>query len=280
MPDRRNELEDSAGPVVLLGGAVSPQGTALREFIKLCKNRRNGRIVCLTTASGDPQASARQWMQDFHLAGCKRVEIPIVATREHAMSPEIAEMCANADGIFLGGGDQIKLVSTLSGTPIENAIRDVHLRGIVVGGTSAGAAALSKTTLAGNEIDEFGELVRQYVGPGLGFIRQQSIIDTHFSQRRRLYRLFIAVAQFPEVIGLGIDEDTGLIVEGDTSRVVGTGGVTFVDGRGVRYSNANQLQEGASLTISAMRVGIIGSGHRFNLHKRELITALHTQKMV
>ncbi len=219
-------------------------------------------------------------MQDFHLAGCKQVTIPIVATREHAMSQEIATLCANADGIFLGGGDQIKLVSMLSGTPVEDAIRSAHLRGIVVGGTSAGAAALSKTTLAGNEIDEFGELIHQHIGPGLGFVRQQSIIDTHFSQRRRLYRLFIAVAQFPEVIGLGIDEDTGLIVEGDVSRVVGAGGVTFVDGRGVRYSNANQLQEGASLTISAMRVGIIGSGHRFNLHERELITVFPAEKAV
>lgn len=259
-------------PLVLIGGATTPGGVALGAFISLAHGRDGGRIVVLTTAAGDPAASARQWRRDFLVAGCRNVEIPIVATREHACQLRVAEILASADGIFLGGGDQMKLVSVLGGTRAAAAIWDAHARGVVVGGTSAGAAALAKTTLAGNETDGSGQLVEQYIGPGLGLISQPTIIDTHFSQRRRLYRLFVALAEYPALMGLGIDEDTALVLRDQTGSVVGTGGVTFVDGRGVKYSNAGTRRDGMPLTLSAVRVGIVGAGHSFDLVQRELFS--------
>src|SRR3979409_2516715 len=182
----------------------------------------------------------------------------------------MVEQFRSARGIFLGGGDQVKLVSTLSGTPLEEAIREAYIDGAIVCGTSAGAAALTKTTLAGNEVDEEGKLVEQYVGPGLGLLGYHPIIATHFTERRRLYRLFVAIAEFPELMGLGIDEDTALIVKGDIGSGIGKGGVTFVDGSSVRFNNATHVTKAAELTISALRVGIIGTGQRFNLRKREV----------
>jgi cyanophycinase len=265
------------GPLVLLGGAVQPRGAALRAFLTLSRAREGGAVVAFTTASGDPSASARQWQQDFRAAGCPNVAVPIVASRRQAFDPHLTDLVAAANGIFLGGGDQVKLVSTFAGSPLESAIVEAHVRGIVIGGTSAGAAALAKTTLAGNEVDEFGNLVDQYIGPGLGLVRHPTIIDTHFSQRRRLYRLFVAVAQYPDLMGMGIDEDTALVVQGDVGRVEGTGGVTFVDGRGITYSNAGDLRSGQSLTLSAMRVGIVGAGHSFNLRERELLSATQSR---
>jgi cyanophycinase len=270
-PDRRKAVDRAQGPLVLIGGATTPRGAALREFVKRSRGKQDGYVVGLTSASGNPAASARQWVRDLRIAGCKHVDIPIVQSREEAGNTQITDQIAQASGIFLGGGDQVKLVSILAGTPIEEAIRDARLRGVVIGGTSAGAAALAKTTLAGNEIDEYGNLIKQYIGPGIGLIRHQAIIDTHFSQRRRLYRLFVAIAQFPELMGLGIDEDTALVIEGERGHIVGAGGVTFVDGRGITYSNADKLRDGAQLTLSAIRVGIIGSGHTFNLRTRELL---------
>jgi cyanophycinase len=269
--DRREAVDRARGPLVLIGGATTPRGAALREFVKRSRGKQDGYIVGLTCASGDPASSARQWTQDLKTAGCRHVDIPIVRSREEACDTRITDQIAQASGIFLGGGDQVKLVSILAGTPVEEAIRDARLRGVVIGGTSAGAAALAKTTLAGNEVDEYGNLIKQYIGPGLGFIRHQTIIDTHFSQRRRLYRLFVAIAQFPSLLGLGIDEDTALVIESDRGYVIGAGGVTFVDGRGITYSNADKLRDGAQLTLSAMQVGIIGSGHTFNLRTRELL---------
>lgn len=269
--ERGASVDASGAPVILMGGATSPNGRALGAFIELAHGRDGGRIVALTSASGNPAASARAWQRDFLAAGCHNVEIPIVATRAQACDARVAGAVRSADGIFLGGGDQVKLISILGGTLTGEAIREAHARGVVVAGSSAGAAALAKTTLAGNETDEHGQLVEQYIGPGLGLVAHPAIIDTHFSQRRRLYRLFVALAEYPDLIGLGVDEDTALVIRHDRGVVVGAGGVTFVDGREVRYSNAGQRRDGAPLTLSAVRVGIVGAGHAFDLATRELI---------
>jgi cyanophycinase len=264
-------VEASDAPVVLIGGATTPTGRAIGAFVSLARGHEGGRIVVLTSASGNPSASARAWQRDFLAAGCHNVEIPIVATRAQAGNERVAEALRGADGIFLGGGDQVKLVSLIGGTAAGDAIRDAHARGVVVGGTSAGAAALAKTTLAGNEVDEHGQLIEQYIGPGLGLVSHPTIIDTHFSQRRRLYRLFVALAEYPDLMGLGVDEDTALVVRGNVGTVIGAGGVTFVDGRDVRYSNAGANRDGSPLTLSAVRVGIVGSGHAFDLETRDLV---------
>lgn len=227
-------------------------------------------IVGLTTASSQVGISRDMWLADLRQAGATNIEIPMVETRDQASDPSIVELARNARGIFLGGGDQVKLVSVLGGTPLGEAIRDAYIDGAVVCGTSAGAAALTKTTLAGNEVDEEGKLVEQYIGPGLGLLGYHTLVDTHFTQRRRLYRLFVAIAEFPALMGLGIDEDTALIVKRGIGTVVGRGGVTFVDGSSVRFNNAAEVTRGPELTISALRVGIVGTGQQFNLRKREV----------
>jgi cyanophycinase len=109
-----------------------------------------------------------------------------------------------------------------------------------------------------------------HLGPGFGILGFRAVIDTHFAQRRRLQRLFMVVARNPEMIGLGIDEDTAIVVRGHLGEVVGRGSVTFVDGRGVRFDNADECMNGTPLTLSYLRVGIVGSGYSFNLREREL----------
>jgi cyanophycinase len=123
----------------------------------------------------------------------------------------------------------------------------------------------------GRAIDEEGNLVEQYIGPGLGLLGFQTIVDTHFQQRRRLQRLFVVIAQNRELLGLGIDEDTALIVRGRVGEVVGAGGVTFVDGRDtVHFDNADEIEKGRQLTLSHLRVGIVGTKYHLDLEKREL----------
>lgn len=259
-----------AGTLVLIGGASSPAGEALGAFVKLASSAGTGPVVGLTTASGNPRLSARKWRRDLHTAGLQQVTIPIVETREQANDPKIVAMIANSSGVFLGGGNQVQLITVLSGTPVAEAIWEHFSRGGVVGGTSAGAAALTELTLAGNEVDDDGKLVEQYIGPGLGLLGFRALIDTHFTQRRRLYRLFVAIADNPEIMGLGLDEDTAMIVKGEVATVVGRGGVTFVDGRSVKFDNADEVTKGRQLTLSALRVGIVGTGYTFNLRHREL----------
>ena len=255
---------------MLIGGGTTAGGPALAGFVEMTNGREGAPIIGLTTASSQVKVSRDMWLADLTQAGATNVEIPVVETREQASDQKLAERVRAARGIFLGGGDQVKLVSVLGGTPVGEAIRDAYIDGATVCGTSAGAAALTKTTLAGNEVDEEGKLVEQYIGPGLGLLGYHTLVDTHFTQRRRLYRLFVAIAEFPALMGLGIDEDTALVVKREIGTVIGRGGVTFVDGSSVRYNNAAGVTTGPELTISALRVGIIGTGQQFNLKKREV----------
>ena len=269
---KRVPLADTArGTLVLMGGAVDPRGRALGAFLELARARDGGRIVGLTTASATPVEAARAWVADFRVAGARQVFIPVFRRGDHAVDHEIADAISEADAVFLGGGDQVTLVAALGGSATLAAIRSAFLRGAIVGGTSAGAAALTELTMAGGEIDEEGNLVEQYLGPGLGLLGHDAIIDTHFSQRRRLQRLFLVVAENPRLFGLGIDEDTALVVNGCVGRVVGAGGVTFVDGReSVRFDNAEGIERGRQLTVSSLRVGIVGTDYTLDLTQREL----------
>ena len=282
---RRTPVDTARGALVLIGGACSPEGDALGTFIRLAGADRGAGIVGFTTASSNPARAAAAWRKDFAAAGVVNVDIPIVDTRERANDAAIADRVRDAAGVFLGGGDQVHLITTLSGTLVGQAIRDAFMRGAVVCGTSAGAAALTETTMAGGEIDEDGNEVEMYIGPGLGLLCFGTLIDTHFAQRRRLHRLFVAIAGYPQLMGLGIDEDTGLVVQGSVGEVVGKGGVTFVDGRDtVRFDNASQVKKGGELTLSHLRVGLVGTGQRFDLEARELsallsgTTARHSER--
>src|SRR5687768_7234347 len=270
-PARRAAVDHARGALVLIGGACSPDGDALGAFVRLAGADQGAPLVGFTTASSSATRAADAWRRDFASVGVHHIEIPIVTTRDAANDAAVAALVHGASGIFLGGGDQVHLIATLSGTLVGEAIRDAFFRGAVVCGTSAGAAALTETTMAGGEVDEDGNEVEMYIGPGLGLLCFGTLLDTHFAQRRRLQRLFVAIAGYPQLLGLGIDEDTGLVVHGHVGEVVGKGGVTFVDGRDtVRFDNASRVKKGGELTLSHLRVGLVGTGQRFDLEAREL----------
>jgi cyanophycinase len=277
VPGRRRS-DRHAGTLVLIGGACEPEGEALGAFLRLSRAREGGRLVGITTASADPAGSAREWMRAFEGAGAGAVEIPVLDRRDLAQDRRIVRMIEGADGIFLGGGDQVHLVATLGGSRVDRAIREAYARGATICGTSAGAAALTETILAGGEPDEYGQMQDVHLGPGFGLLGFRATIDTHFTQRRRLQRLFMVIAQNPEMLGLGIDEDTALVVRGHLGEVVGRGSVTFVDGRGIRFDNADECMEGRPLTLSYLRVGIVGAGYTLNLRERELEVLLEARR--
>jgi cyanophycinase len=261
---------DDHGPLVLIGGACTPAGAALGAFIELARGV-GGPIVGITSASENPAESARLWREDFASVKVRNIEFPRVVRENTKLDRELAARIDDAGAVFLGGGSQIKLVAALSGSRAEASIKALSRRGGVICGTSAGAAALTTLTMAGGEIDEEGSLVEQYLGPGFGLLDFDTVVDTHFSKRRRLQRLFVVIAGNPQLMGLGIDEDTALVVRGHLGLVVGAGGVTFVDGRdSVRFDNAGDLEKGRQLTLSHLRVGIVGTNHQLNLREREL----------
>jgi cyanophycinase len=260
----------SEGLLVLIGGSCTPTGDALGAFASAVRERA-GTIVGITVASAEPEESARRWQEDFASVGLHDATFPPFARADASSDRTLAQAIDGAVAVFLGGGDQVKLVAELSGTRSEAAMKRLFARGGVVCGTSAGAAALTALTMAGGEIDIEGELVEQYIGPGFGLLGYEAIVDTHFSARSRLQRLFVVIADHPHLLGIGIDEDTALVVRGNVGQVVGAGGVTFVDGRdSVRFDNAHDLDRGRQLTLSHLRVGIVGTNYHLNLEHREL----------
>ncbi|HVE36052.1 MAG TPA: cyanophycinase [Gemmatimonadaceae bacterium] len=261
----------TGGVLVLIGGALSRDGHALRGFVDSVNERGPGLVVGLTTASAEPEETGWYWTGVLRGAGIRDVRIPMFDRADEKRDREIAAMIRDAAGVFLGGGDQVKLVTALSGSQTEAAIHQAYERGAVVAGTSAGAAALTELTMAGGEVDVEGNLVEQYIGPGLGLLAFDAIVDTHFSQRRRLQRLFLVVAKNTRLFGVGIDEDTALVVRDGIGEVVGAGSVTFVDGREtVRFDNALELEKGRQLTLSHLRVGIVGTKYHLDLRARDL----------
>jgi cyanophycinase len=269
-PSHPHQDPDAHGPLVLIGGACTPTGEALGSFIQLA-HEVGGPIIGITAASENPSASARLWKRDFESVGVHDIEFPRMKRGIERLDRELAARIDGAGAVFLGGGNQVKLVRELSGTLAGASLKALSARGGVICGTSAGAAALTTLTMAGGEIDEEGNLVEQYLGPGFGLLDFETIVDTHFSKRRRLQRLFVVIAGNPELLGLGIDEDTALIVRGHLGEVVGAGGVTFVDGRdSVRFDNADTVEKGRQLTLSHLRVGIVGTHYQLNLRDREL----------
>ena len=269
--DHEGRSDGARGTLILMGGAIEPHNEAFQSFLRLAGARDGGAIVGLTTASAEPAPAARAWAADFRRVGATDVRFPLFGQACDAQDREIADMIEDARAVFLGGGDQVKLVAALGGSLTLDAIKALYDRGGVVCGTSAGAAALSELTMAGGEIDEEGNLVEQYIGPGLGLLGFETIIDTHFQQRRRLQRLFVVVAQNRQLFGLGIDEDTALVVRGHVGEVIGAGGVTFVDGRDtVHFDNADDIERGRQLTISHLRVGIVGTKYHLDMRSRDL----------
>ena len=271
MRTRQRRRGDEAGSLVLIGGACDPAGAALGSFLDLSGARDGAPLVVITSASTDPVKAAEVWKRDLESAGATNVAAPIIDRRQRAQDAECAELVRSSRGIFLGGGDQRKLVSTLGGSRVWRAVKEAFGNGATVCGTSAGAAALSETMLSGGEVTSAGSAIPLHLGPGLGLLGFSSVIDTHFARRGRLQRLIQQVARNPELLGLGIDENTGIVVRGHLAEVVGPGNVYYVDGRDAKFDNAIDVKAGsAALTLSYLRVGVVGAGYTLDLREREL----------
>jgi cyanophycinase len=172
-----------------------------------------------------------------------------------------------ATGVFFTGGDQLKITSQIGDTPVERRIQEIYQAGGIVAGTSAGASAMCETMLvrgSGQESHRIGDIL---MAPGLGLMRDV-IIDQHFAERGRMGRLLGAVAENPRVLGIGIDEDTAIVVEDESSfYVLGRGAVYVVDGSGVTHSNITEESD-TTLSMYDVRLHVLSKGDRFLLQER------------
>lgn len=252
------------GRLVVIGGAEDKLSDriVLRRFVELCGGAPS-RIRLISAASADPAgawALYQKTFADLGVADCQPIDIP---DRAAANSPGVTDQILGADGIFISGGDQRRLMDLVWETEAFQALhRTFHLRGCCVGGTSAGAAVLSRHMLVQGEATRLPEKEAAELDIGLGFVAD-AIIDQHFSERGRLARLLSVLAQKPHMLGVGVDENTALVIErGLGIEIVGAGAVTLIDGRQMK-SNVEEVGSRDHLEMLGLRLHLLPAGHRY-----------------
>lgn len=270
MPAAPNEPESRRGPLIAIGGAEDKVGDRLilRHFVELAGGHA-ARIVILPTASSFAADVADRYRRVFSDLGAARVDAINITTRADALEPERATPLEMATGIFLTGGNQLKIATLLGGTPIATAVRRRHANGAVVGGTSAGASILSQHMIAFGRGGASPAQRMVALSPGLG-LTNRLIIDQHFRQRDRIGRLMAAVALNPFLLGVGVDEDTAIILDHrNLAEVIGRHSVTFVDGADVTYSDIHQAKQYDNVAVHNLRVHVLTHGHHFDVVTRQ-----------
>jgi cyanophycinase len=263
------------GPLLAIGGAEDKLGkrSVLTEFVRLAGGP-DARIAVIPTASSLGSEIVEVYDALFRKIGAADVWCVRPESREEAEDPALVRRLADATGIFMTGGNQLKLSAIVNGTAFGEELKAAHERGVVVGGTSAGASIQSSHMVAfGSGGSTPKQRMTQLAG-GLGLIRDV-VIDQHFGQRNRYGRLLMLVAQSPHLLGIGVDEDTGaLITEDDDGhsrlRVIGRGVVTIFDGRAV-VSNAHEARRTAPLLASGVVLHVLPAGSVFDLTDKALV---------
>lgn len=258
------------GALIAIGGAEDKvrERTILRYFLGAAGGA-DATVVVLATASEVPETGER-YADLFYSLNADSVEVLRISTREDALasSAEAAELLEYATGLFITGGSQLRLSSALGGTEVAAAIRARHAAGMVVAGTSAGAAFLSAHMIA---LGDSGATPRRrlvHLAPGLG-LQGDVVIDQHFRRRDRLGRLLTALSYHPGLLGVGIDEDTAAMFDPEGSlHVLGAGAVTVVDGHHMRYTDSYAVQRGQPLAMLGVHLDVLTAGCRYRLDER------------
>lgn len=260
--------------VLVIGGAEDKihGRLILQTFFQRCGGS-DARIAIIPSASREPAVIGSRYHDIFEEMGAKAIEVLDIREREHGENPVWRAFVEDCTGVFMTGGDQLRLCGLLSDTPIMERVRTrAQLGEITLAGTSAGAAVMGQQMIAGGGSGESPNRSLVDMTTGLGII-PEVVVDQHFHNRNRMARLLSAVASHTDKLGIGIDEDTCAMFEGDgTFQVIGKGTVTIVDPGGVSHTNQATVGMSDPLSIHNLRLHILSHGDRYDLYKRQIAT--------
>jgi cyanophycinase len=258
----------AGGTLVIIGGHEDRDPKGDREILREVARRIDGgKLVIATIASHEPEGYFEEYREAFADLGVGELVQLYVEERSSTRERQKLDILDDAAGVFFSGGDQLRITSQIGDTDIEVHLKRLFERGGLIAGTSAGASAMSETMLVQGSSAETHRIGDLHMAPGLGFI-PDAIIDQHFAERGRFGRLLGAVASNPRLLGIGIDEDTAAVVEGDLLTVVGSGAVYIVDGQHVSHSNIAEARPERVLSMHGVRVHVLAKGDRFELETR------------
>lgn len=228
-------------------------------------------IVVVPTASQIPVEVSENYLQAFGKLGCKNVHIMDIRERKDSNKPEYLALMRKADCVMFSGGNQSLITKKMGGTELHNIILEkYHKTPFVIAGTSAGAMCMSQVMITGGSAKESFIKGAVGLGKGMSFI-PTLIIDSHFVRRGRFGRLAESCATFSTLLGVGLAEDTGLVIKnGKTIEVIGSGMVIIFDPRKMTHNNMAYIENGDNLSIANMRTHVLSNGDIFNIKKRRL----------
>lgn len=248
----------------------------LSSIIVLIKEQHAEPIVeVITTASSIPDEVGENYQDAFHKLGCDNVGHIRIRNREDAMNPEYIERIRKCNCVMFSGGNQLRLSSIFGGTEFLDIIRERYEKEyFIIAGTSAGAMAMSYTMIYEGNANTAHLKGEVKITTGLGFVHNV-IIDSHFDKRGRFNRLAQAVSANPGAIGIGLGEDTGVIIaEGHKLKVIGSGSVTIIDGKYIDYNNIADIEIGKPISVENIIVHMMSHGDDYDIDNRKFSGAV------
>jgi cyanophycinase len=268
----------ASGTLIIIGGHEDREGE-MKVLREVAERVGKGKLCIATVASNSARDELwRIYRKAFRSLGVKKITHLSIVHRDQSFDHRALRAVRGACAIFFTGGDQLKITSELGGTVVAREIEEIYARGGTIAGTSAGASVMSETMLiSGLGVQSYRRGTLR-MAPGLGFVKNV-VIDQHFAERGRIGRLVGAIAHNPKFLGIGIDEDTGIVVSEDqTFRVIGNGGVYVLDAHEATGSNISEARRDEMISICNIRFHVLREGDVFGVLARRTLTEKEVKK--
>ncbi len=268
-----HDREIIGGHLLVIGGAEDKynERRILKKFLELAGGER-AEVLIVPVASDFPEFAADVYTQAFRNLGVANPRVLRATSRQDVVQADVDKLLEGVTGVFMTGGDQMRLVSLLGGTKLADRLRlMVRETNVVMAGTSAGAAAMSTSMIVRGEPSSHPHKNAVKLSPGLGFLKN-IIIDQHFSERGRISRLITAVSYNPYNLGIGIDENTAIILDGKgVLEVFGAGSTTIIDGSQITFNEIAEVADNEAYSICGVQFHVLRDGLVYNYFDRHPI---------
>lgn len=267
------DREIIGGHLLVIGGAEDKynERRILKKFLQLAGEDK-AEVLIVPVASDFPEFAADVYTQAFRNLGVAHPRVLRTTSRQDIVQADVESLLGGVTGVFITGGDQMRLVSLLGGTKFAEKLREmVRDTNVVLAGTSAGAAAMSTSMIVRGEATSHPHKNAVRLSPGLGFLKN-IIIDQHFSERGRISRLITAVSYNPYNLGIGIDENTAIILDGKgILEVFGQGSTTIVDGSQISFNEIAEVADNEAFSVCGVQFHVLRDGLVYNYLERHPI---------